>query len=183
MANPGMPPDLYEVLVDFEELDRLRAERRRAGQTVGREIGMGDAPLATAFDVIERHMDEGLTLTASACLAGVTRRTLAAWVKLADERRTPWAGWLDAMLCRNAEARRLVLNDLRKLATVDSRAFRDLATQLGRPSSLEYEIEGLRRSKTAALDVLVMPSDADRNQAGNAVGPPGGPDPLEGSLP
>lgn len=164
MAERGTRPDLFETLADFAELDRLRAERRRAGQSLGSEIGMGDVQLAAAFETIDRHVDEGLTLTASACLAGVTRRTLAAWVKLADERRAPWANWLDAVMRRNAEWRREVLADLRKLAAVDSRAFRDLANQLGRPSPLEYEVEALRRAKTAAMDVLVMPSDAERNR-------------------
>jgi hypothetical protein len=170
MTNPGMRPDLMAALLDFEELDRLRAERRRAGQTFGNEIGMGDVQLATAFKAIKLRLDEGLTLTASAGLAGVTRRTLAAWVKLADERRAPWSAWLDAVMRRDADGRRQVLSDLRKLAAVDFRAFRDLMNQMGRPSPLEYEVEGLRRSKTAALDVLTMPRDADRNRAPEAEG-------------
>lgn len=156
-------PDLLESIADFAELERLRRERRRAGQTFGRDVGRSDPQLAAAFETIDRHVDEGLTLTASACLAGVTRRTLAAWVRLADDRRAPWAAWFDAVMRRNADARRQVLAHLRKLAAVDSKASRDLTSQLGRPSPLEYEIEGLRRSKTASLDVLVMPSDADRN--------------------
>jgi len=183
MANAGMQPDLFEALADFAELDRLRAERRRAGQTFGREIGMGDAHLAEVFETIECHVGEGLALTASACLAGVTRRTLAAWVKLADERRAPWAGWLDTVMRRDADGRREVLSNLRKLAAVDSRAFRDLANQIGRPSPLEYEVESLRRSKTAVLDVLVMPSDAERNRARDAQSGPVGAEKQEGKSP
>lgn len=168
MTDP-VAPNLLEALADFAELDRLRQERRRAGHTFGRDVGMSDAQLAVAFEVIGRHVDEGLTLTASACLAGVTRRTLAAWVRLADERRLPWAAWFDALMRRNANMRRGVLSDLRKLAVVDGRALRDLSNQVGRPSPLEYELEGLRRSKTAALDMLVVPSDTDRNGSGVAA--------------
>jgi hypothetical protein len=166
-----MRPDLLEAMADFAELERLQAERRSGRRTFGHEIGMSDERLAAAFELMERHVQEGLTLTASACLAGVTRRTLAAWVKLADDRRAPWAGWFDVLMRGNADNRRLVLADLRKLAALDSKAFRDLANQLGRPSPLEYEIEGLRRSKTAALDVLVMPTDADRNGKAGGLRP------------
>lgn len=180
MASQGMPPDIMEMLVDFEELGRLQTERRRAAKTFGLQVGMADEQLAEAFQAIGCSVEEGLTLTASACLAGVTRRTLAAWVRLADDRRPPWAGWLDALMSRDAAGRRRVLGDLRKLAAVDSRAFRDLANQLGRPSPLEYEVEGLRRSKTAALDVLVMPSDAERNR-GTGENPASGADQGEGA--
>jgi hypothetical protein len=164
MANPGMGPDVLEAPADFAELDRLRAERRRAAQVLESTLGWSDAQLVVAFELMDLHVAEGLTLTASASLAGVTRRTLAAWVKLADERRAPWAAWLDAVTRRDAERRRRILRDLRKVAALDPRAFRDLTNQLGRPSPLEYEIEGLRRSKMAVVDTLVRPSDSERNR-------------------
>jgi hypothetical protein len=111
-----MRPDLLEAMADFAELERLQAERRSGRRTFGHEIGMSDQRLAAAFELMERHVHEGLTLTASACLAGVMRRTLAAWVKLADDRRAPWAGWFDVLMRRNADNRRLVLADLRTVA-------------------------------------------------------------------
>lgn len=164
MADSATHPDLFEALADMEELARLRADRRRAGHAFGRAIGLSDAELAAAFETIAQHVGEGLTLTASACLARVTRRTLAAWVKLADDRRQPWGTFLDALLRRNAEARRQVLADLRKLAEVDARAFRDLTREMGKPSPLEYELSGLRRERTAAFDALTVPTDRERNE-------------------
>lgn len=170
MANGGMPPDMLEALADFEELARLRAERRRAGKVLEHELGASDSQLVAAFERIRRYVGEGLTLTASAALAGVTKRTLAAWVKLGDERRQPWAGWLDGVMQSAAEQRRQVLSDLRKLAAVDGRAFRDLVNQTGRPSPLEYEVEGLRKVKSATFDVLTMPADTQRNDPAKAEG-------------
>src|SRR4051812_29710406 len=89
VAEPRMQPDILEAIADFGELERLRGERRRATQVLGHELGSSDSDLCSAFAHIEQHVAEGLTLTASACLAGVTRRTLGAWVKLADDRRAP----------------------------------------------------------------------------------------------
>jgi hypothetical protein len=169
MARPGMEPDVLEALADFAELERLRAERRRSAQVVESSLGWSDSQLMVAFEVMELHVAEGLRLAASASLAGVTPRTLAAWVKLADARRAPWDAWLDGIMRRDAQRRRQFLRDLRKIAAVDARALGDLTNQIGRPSQLECEVEGLRRWKTATVDVLIMPSDADRNRASDTA--------------
>jgi hypothetical protein len=168
MTDHKMPPDLFEALADFGELDRLRQERRRAARISVEAYARSDEELRVAFETVELHVAEGLTLTASASLAGVTSRTLAGWIRLADDRRQPWADWFDGLVRWDAHRRRKVLRELRKLAAVDARALRDLSAHLGRPSPLEYEIERLRRSKTVALDVLLMPGDAERNRKDEA---------------
>lgn len=180
MAERGTEPDLFEAMLDFEDLERLRQERRRARQSAESTLGLSDSQLTVHFDKILLHVAEGLTLTASAALVGVTRRTLAAWVRLAEDRRAPWAAWFDTLMRQDANSRRQVLRELHKLAADDPCARRDFWNQRGRPSKLEYEIEGLRRSQTAAMDALVMPSDADRNRGAGTLDATSSDEPLKG---
>jgi hypothetical protein len=110
--------------------------------------------LTNAFAAISRGAAEGLSLRQAAALAEFSHRQLACWVRLADDGHAPWASWLGELCCTGARHRLAMLRDLKRLGELDSRALRDYLRELGAPSSLERELDHLRRSPTAEQDAF-----------------------------
>lgn len=151
--------DLTQALEDFELVGRLR-EARKFPDLVTRQMRLTPDQLAPLFKAVSGAVAEGLSLRSGAALVGVSHRVLALWIRRADDQAEPWASWLATVLRTDAEARLQALGDLRRIATVDAAAQRELARQVGAPSPLERELDLLRRSKTASADAYFAPVDA-----------------------
>lgn len=171
--QPMAAQDYVRFLVDCEDFGRAQEDRDKAFKALASELGPSDAALVQTFERINQGLAQGLTLAAAGILSGVTRRTLAAWVKMADDRRKPWSTYLDGLLHRDAQRRTQQLGDLRTLAQTDARCYRDWVAHSGRPSPLEYELQQLRKVRGAATDAILMPSNQERNAASKAVEPAG----------
>lgn len=160
--------DLEGFFDDAIEFQRLQRERKHARVWRLNDLALSDAKLAPLFEDIERGVRAGLSLRDAGAAHGVTARLLEAWVHLAEDGRRPWASWLTGLRRWAAEAHQQALADLQRLGEVDLACRRDWLRQRGKASRLELELVQLRRSRTASTDTLIMPSDAERNDASTA---------------